>query len=133
MSWESWILTQSRRHSSFCVGGRKEWNKVVSDNVILWKEECRIDCDEEVPLERNVPGEGERTMSEMIVLVNVTDEDESGLSCVTTNVWSEGEVKCEVSWMASSFNLPDEWNGMNLEWTSRILEEIVITDLESKK
>ena len=101
--------------SSFSVRGRSELDEYRSLNVMLRKEEWSIDCDEEVPVERNVPYDGVTIMSVTIVLDNITEEEESGSSCVSTKVWSEVEVNCEVRWMASSFNLPEEWNGMNLD------------------
>ena len=83
--------------------------------------------------ERNVTCEGIRTRQLRIELDNVTEDEKSGLSCVTTNAWSECEVNCDVRWREFCLNVPEEWNGMSSDWTSREYQEMRSTDLESSK
>ena len=92
-----------------------------------------MDWDDDVPLERNVLSDGIRTRLLRNGLDSVTDDEESAIFWVNTNVWNEGEMHCEVSWRASNCNLPEEWNGISLDWMSREHDEIKTTDLESNK
>ena len=100
---------------------------------MLWKEEPVIDWVYEAPRERKGLCEWEKTRLLKIGLDNVMVDEQSVIFCENANVRREGEDNCDVSWMASSFNVPEEWNGISFDWTSREHQEIRSINFESKK
>ena len=93
------------------------WNYEKKNEVLMGKRKFR--------LKEKFSWEGERSLSVRIVLDNITDDkEESGLFCVSTNVWSEGEVNyiglldIEEN-LALNFAWGMKWDELrlNIQWT----------------